>query len=1007
MADEQGLQQGETLAGGMLQQQHNQQHPDEEEEEQAGSLNVRPNVGIKRRYSELMCESDEDDFAGFDEDAASSENGTMSSPRPLEIISEGILTAADNKLSENSKPGEEDGASELQNSLKQEEMDTGNSAIGENNKSLVKRKINVPINTQDDIYKVPFKYGWKRELVYRANMDGNSKDKGEVYYITPNGKKLRTRNDIVSALHDDLTMDNFTFAKEPVGGTPDEETIRSAKSYSNVPKRSMPGAAHSMAMDTSADLGKRVPKPKMPKGASPPPPSSYAKTNSLSLTPLSKSFASNVENSPKINPVSANALGSTGGQRSRTQGATGSIKGNENSGITGKQAKLAGKNKVETCTIQCIPAMGMIPQLQCMVCYCMYHPECVSATTAEALARRFNCKSCMEDSMAAEQHQQQTYKESFGNFGMINNNGNSSISATKPLLTSNNGEALTSKPAVKSAHSSGPVAATKEKTKRAQLQSAGPKADVPPVNTPTGTCGKINTSTKDIPPQDVLVIGSHEYVVVPKGKATAVKSKKSSTKPTNPQSQVAIKFPDDSRKMGNIAGGASTNAKPANCANDRISDDDTSSPVAGGGHTRNCSTAAQNGSGRDPSNFLSDVSAGYTCLMLSFNYLKVQELLRACSVCRMWNHLGNHPRFWETVRMKNSYISDWAGMIAKLRKNGTKHLDLRKVLNVGSNDEMWQSFNDHIGQADQIEVIDLCRCSSTVVGNLLRSNPNLRVVNALAIKNDPIDFVNFEHGANLDELRLKSSAAISLEGDLHQLAALRNLKHLSLTSISKLGSTSIEALGSLVLLESLELGECTEMGSNLANVLSNLTALKRLRLEKGQENFDMFTILNGIARVKSLTQLELINCDVKMGFDRHISNCTNVKKLLLIPTYVSQSAATNRMVLKGIIKLHQTLETVVWAITVELLRVTELYIDANVEDAENQMGGSIPILKPVPGSDDPPSAIGSQLDLPEEVEIVPLKRVQSILKRKVPNTKFQILKIPFNNTWKQTMCDLV
>uniref|UniRef100_A0A182UMY2 Uncharacterized protein n=1 Tax=Anopheles merus TaxID=30066 RepID=A0A182UMY2_ANOME len=77
MADEQGLQQGETLAGGMLQQQHNQQHPDEEEEEQAGSLNVRPNVGIKRRYSELMCESDEDDFAGFDEDAASSENANF------------------------------------------------------------------------------------------------------------------------------------------------------------------------------------------------------------------------------------------------------------------------------------------------------------------------------------------------------------------------------------------------------------------------------------------------------------------------------------------------------------------------------------------------------------------------------------------------------------------------------------------------------------------------------------------------------------------------------------------------------------------------------------------------------------------------------------------------------------------------------------------------------------------------------------------------------------------
>ncbi|XP_049295012.1 uncharacterized protein LOC125769963 isoform X2 [Anopheles funestus] len=803
MANQQGLQQRETLAGGML--QPNQQEPDEEEEEESVSMDVRPNVGGKRRYSELMRESDEDDFAGFEEDAASSENGTINSPRTIDSMYEAMLTAVEKKLTKNNKLVEDDSVSEMHNSLKQEDMDiVSGTALGESNKSLVKRKVNVPVNTQDEIYKVPFKYGWKRELVYRANMEG-SKDKGEVYYITPNGKKLRTRNDIVSSLHDDLTMDNFTFVKEPVGGTPEEETIRSAKSYSNVPKRST-------TMDTSGDLGKRVPKPKMPKGASPPLPSYNARATTHGQTPLSKSSQLNTHISSKVNATGASLLVSASGQRSNAHTATGTPKTNENSSILGKQTKSTGKNN---------------------------------------------------------------------------------------------------------------------------------------------------------------------------------------------------KAPDDGRKIYNNATSVSSSTKQSNIATDRTSDDDTSLTVGAGKgtHALSGSTVTQSGGGRDPSKFLSDVSAGYTCLMLSFNYLKVQELLRACSVCRMWNHLGNHPRFWKTVRMKNSYISDWAGMIAKLRKNGTKHLDLRKVLNVGSNDEMWQSFNDHIGQADQIEIIDLCRCSSTVVGNLLRSNPNLRVVNALAIKNDPIEFTNFEHGVSLEELRLKSSAAISLEGDLHQLAALRNLKHLSLTSITKLGSTSIEALGSLVLLESLELGECTEMGTNLANVLSSLTALKRLRLEKGQENFDMFTILNGISRVKTLTQLELINCDVKMGFDRHITNCTNVKKLLLIPTYVSQSAATNRMVLKGIIKLHQTLETVVWAITVELLRVTELYIDANVEDAENQMGGSIPILKPVPGSDDPPSAVGSQLDLPEEVEIVPLKRVHSILKRKVPNTKLQILKIPFNNTWKQTLCD--
>uniref|UniRef100_A0A182W3U6 MBD domain-containing protein n=1 Tax=Anopheles minimus TaxID=112268 RepID=A0A182W3U6_9DIPT len=991
MANQPGLQQRETLAGEMLQHQHStKQEPDEEEEEEGGSVEVRPNVGGKRRYSEHMCESDEDDFAGFEEDAASSENGTINSPRPLESMYEAMLTAAEKKLKKNIKLVEDDSVSDLQNSLKQEDMDImGGTALGESNKNLLKRKVNVQINTQDDIFKVPFKYGWKRELVYRANMEGNSKDKGEVYYITPNGKKLRTRNDIVSALHDDLTMDNFT----------------SAKSYSNVPKRSMPSAAHSTSMDNSGDLGKRVPKPKMPKGASPPLPTYNARASGHGQTPLSKSSTLNTHILTKVNATGASSLAAASGQRSNAHGVTGIPKANENSGISGKQAKAGVKNKVETCTIQCLPAMGMIPQLQCMVCYCMYHPECVNATTAEALARRFTCKSCMEDSMTAEIQHQQTYKESFGKFG-TNTNGNGNINAAKPLVATNNGGSVSSKLVAKPTQNS---STPKEKAKRSQQHTAGSKTVTPAANASEGTCALSIAPTKDIPPQDVLVIGTHEYVVVPKGKPTGVKSKKSSSKSTNPLPQTPIKTSDDGRKMNNSAiSGSTSSVKQTNCATDRVSVDDTSltGGPGGGTHRHGGSAVGQHGSGRDPSNFLSDVSAGYACLMLSFNYLKVQELLRACSVCRMWNHLGNHPRFWKTVRMKNSYISDWAGMIAKLRKNGTKHLDLRKVLNVGSNDEMWQSFNEHIGQADQIEVIDLCRCSSTVVGNLLRSNPKLRVVNALAIKNDPIEFVNFEHGVNLEELRLKSSAAISLEGDLQQLAALRNLKHLSLTSISKLGATSIEALGSLLLLESLELGECTEMGSNLANVLTNLTALKRLRLEKGQENFDMFTILDGISKVRTLNQLELINCDVKTGFDRHISNCTNVKKLLLIPTYVSQSAATNRMVLKGIIKLHQTLETVVWAITVELLRVTELYIDANVEDAENQMGGSIPILKPVPGSDDPPSAVGSQLDLPEEVEIVPLKRVHSILKRKVPNTKLQILKIPFNNTWKQTLCDI-
>lgn len=95
-----------------------------------------------------------------------------------------------------------------------------------------------------------------------------SKEKGEVYYITPSGKKLRTRHEIMNHLHDDLTINNFTLVKEAIGAPAEDEIIRPAKYY-NYSRRSNVDPVIAEAI--TPPLGKRVPKPKMPKGASPPP----------------------------------------------------------------------------------------------------------------------------------------------------------------------------------------------------------------------------------------------------------------------------------------------------------------------------------------------------------------------------------------------------------------------------------------------------------------------------------------------------------------------------------------------------------------------------------------------------------------------------------------------------------------------------------------------------------------------------------------------------------------
>lgn len=108
-----------------------------------------------------------------------------------------------------------------------------------------------------------------------------SKEKGEVYYITPSGKKLRTRHEIQSHLHDDLTINNFTLVKEAIGAAPDDEIIRPAKYY-NYARRSNIDPV--ISESPQPPLGKRTPKPKLPKGASPPPPPTTPTSNAQNIS---------------------------------------------------------------------------------------------------------------------------------------------------------------------------------------------------------------------------------------------------------------------------------------------------------------------------------------------------------------------------------------------------------------------------------------------------------------------------------------------------------------------------------------------------------------------------------------------------------------------------------------------------------------------------------------------------------------------------------------------------
>ncbi|XP_069355833.1 uncharacterized protein [Maniola hyperantus] len=396
----------------------------------------------------------------------------------------------------------------------------------------------------------------------------------------------------------------------------------------------------------------------------------------------------------------------------------------------------------------------------------------------------------------------------------------------------------------------------------------------------------------------------------------------------------------------------------------------------------------------------------YNIAVQIFQYLGMRDLARSARVCKLWQTLAAAPALWRHVRMKNSHVSDWAGLCTALKRHGTRWLDLRKMLLPPNDALFWDHFAQHIGAVDTLERLELCRCPARAVQAACERLPGLRALAAPAIRDARLDPSPLALLPRLELLRLKSLAGLSLTRDLRPLAALTRLQHLSLTSIKELGWCACEVVGQLEQLESLELGECS-FGGSFAAALGKLVKLRRLRLERGVAHCAAPALLRALAALPKLTRLELVNFDVKVGFDDALAECTNIQRLLIIPTYVSQSATTNKQVLSGVLRLKETLTHLMWGVTIELLRVTELFIDqceaGEGESKRRDVGECIPVLKPVPGCrlpDDHRTVAG-----PPQVEILPIPTLQRLLSAQLPNTKLKLLRIPFHATWRQSLAD--
>ncbi|XP_076172948.1 uncharacterized protein LOC143149451 isoform X2 [Ptiloglossa arizonensis] len=954
------------------------------------------------------------------------------------------------------------------------------------------------VDMTNPAFKEPFKYGWKRELVFRASTDSTLKRMADIYYYTPKGKKVRSFREVAEFLNTkELTIDNFTFFKEPIGvDDPEKEIIRDAKRMrgsvgsTTTSRKSFPYKKGTPGRRAVVESPAPVPVPvptkvtKSSKAAS----TGFKVKVPAKRTPQIK-IKSALEESEMLPP-----LRTTSTRRSQPL--------IEKPPPPKPKRKLTPKVQ-EPCSIRCSTSMGLIPSLQCSVCLCLYHPECVDGLEF-AGSDNYVCKNCQQDTSESQQPQ-------------------TNPSLTPPPLIPISMLGAQSAKLKHQVNLTPPKLQRIPKSDSADLQSRN-TAKV--TRTPLASYSPSNSDKKESnwfaqaeheflqshdgilpkPAQNIALMGGKRYIVVPKNNAMAVqpaitvKPDKIGDKPpilqdgsltdiSNTVDNSIItksRIPLSTKILGKDALDESTekdvlhaertlgpveeetegtcnnsnrtdmltanrsendssnlrtelalestksmmsNKSPERIAvinnlnttstnNDLLKLDSRQSVTSSLGTIKISSKRKQHQQETEQQqHFMDSVCAGYHALLRIFQYLKVQELLRAARVCKMWRDLAAHPSLWKTVRMKNSQVTDWDGLADTLQRRGTQHLDLRKMLVAGESDSIWKKFLFVIPRVTSLVKLELCRCPVLVVEEVIKSCPQLEVLSAMSIKCDSLNLESVGNLKRCQELRLKAISGMSLQEDLTPLQELTQLTQLSLTSVKELGKKRIDIIQTLINLETLELGECSDFPDKFGTtVLIKLQKLERLRLEKGQGSCCTFDILDGVSKLQNLSQMELVNFDVKNGFDKCLANCKNIKRLLIIPTYISQSATSNNMVLGGVTELSNNLTHFVWGVTLELLRVTELFVDQCNLMNKQVTGDSIPVLKPVPClkligdvEDENDNQKGDDKQQPNltnpQVDILPLPQLQKLLLTALPKTRVKILKIPFHATWRQSISD--
>lgn len=861
-----------------------------------------------------------------------------------------------------------------------------NKMASEGHDQLLANKLTNPL------LKIPLtQYGWKREIVCRTtnSPEITSKRMYDVYYYSPTGKKLRSCTQIADyllSLDTDLSGAHFSFSKGVIGLSSDVEWVRGAKSK--------PDSVQSL--NSNKDIGKTI------------------QSKSITSKPARK-----ITQNPKKRRLSKVSLYDDVSKSSLNEDIDSkrskaplsedddSMDCDWSPTIPGTTRETMGNPLI--CSILCPAALGCIPTLQCTSCLCLYHPQCLNLDPDVTYHKYvcINCKKKIQD----EENELHAKKEQTKTIIKITKTSSDQkvpvtktvsnpkapksavISFTSKVVPKFPQKTQKIKPPYTSSMPSLPY------TINIPSKPLRPLAPVPTHNNSINVLPK-PASKLEVPMQSIIQFGNKKFIAVPKQALNSIlknvpssitDSKKSSenqlpvinrtpTVPVLPKTQFYV-----------LKNGQMQSLLPIN----------NQAPFASSTLTnKSCSSIANK-------NFLSLGCSGFHTLIKIFSYLPLCDLLRAAQVNQLFYAASRHYSLWKTVYLKDIYVKDWDKFTRCLNKNDTQVINFNKMIAKTEPEDvkiMWRSINEALGKIPTVCHLDLGRCAGPEI-IIIKQCLNLTKFTCSFNKKSLLDFYGFSAVQNLTHLYIRGfelSKTIGLKVlNIHTLSKLKHLTHLALTSVKQNSQDTNWAmfLADMPQLEWLELGECTNFTNEFVkNALSKLVLLKHLRLEMVTEVIAN-DVINTIATLSHLNTLELINFDVKLGFEEAFCKCKNLRSVLIIPTYIKQSAVTVQRMVLALSGMNHTLKRVVWGLTMELLKVTEMLVTQHHFPLEPGVDSTncVPIMPKI------------RLELensPEtkktaQVEVITVDQLRDMLAKEIPLVEVKLIKVPYVSTLKQ------